>query len=326
LLARGTRAAYLREHGITLCDLSSGECYTTPIHLVNQLEPGDRYDQVITVVGKQYIPALLPSLATNPNVHNFLFVGNNAAGTAEYTRVLGKERVLFGFLSAAGTLSEQMVYFSASLDHTPARMVLGELDGQVTPRLLRIASVLHSAGFATDYSRDIDAWLKTHAALIVPLAGALYLCGCQLEHLAGTRDALVLYSRAVKELAAVLRKRQIAILPPRLGVMSRLPEPLFTYYLARRLGEPATRLGFLHAEKARDEMMHLAGELCDLAHQAGMPKRNFATLRAALDPQGPRLNLGSRKIPVDWHGIMLGGALLSALVIFIYSLNQRRLR
>jgi len=70
-----------------------------------------------------------------------------------------------------------------------------------------VAAALQSMpGFEIHVRTDMDVWLKYHAALLTPsLAAAFYACGEDRIRLAGTRDALVLALRAVREGFHVLR-------------------------------------------------------------------------------------------------------------------------
>jgi hypothetical protein len=51
-------------------------------------------------------------------------------------------------------------------------MPVGEPDGRATPRLERIVREFRTAGINTKAEPRIDAWLKTHAAFVVPLGRA----------------------------------------------------------------------------------------------------------------------------------------------------------
>jgi 2-dehydropantoate 2-reductase len=62
--------------------------------------------------------------------------------------------------------------------------------GKAPPGWKQSALVFQSAGIPVVACANMDAWLKTHAALILPIAGALYLAGGDMLHLADDRAAL----------------------------------------------------------------------------------------------------------------------------------------
>src|SRR5215468_1196736 len=79
LLARGQRFQDLREHGIVLADVLTGQATTTHVNVVDQLGPEDRYDLAVVVMGKHQVAAILPQLAANKQLPTVLFLHNNAA-------------------------------------------------------------------------------------------------------------------------------------------------------------------------------------------------------------------------------------------------------
>jgi 2-dehydropantoate 2-reductase len=136
LLARGQRLQDIREHGIALVDVLSGQATTTHVMVVEKLEPEDRYDLAIVVMGKHQVASVLPRLAANKQIPSVLFLHNNAAGPQEMIEALGHQRVLLGFAGAGGK-REGHVIDSLLIKRQPT--TLGELDGRTTPRLEQIA-------------------------------------------------------------------------------------------------------------------------------------------------------------------------------------------
>ena len=170
VLARGQRLADLKQYGLVMEDMLSGRRTVHPVQWVEQLKPEDAYDLVLVIMGKHQVASVLPPLAANRFTPNVLFMGNNAAGPGEVVDALGAERVLLGFPLAGGTIKGEVVYYGADVGPIQARAVIGEIDGAVTPRIRQIARVFESAGFRTEISPNMDAWLKVHAAVILPVA------------------------------------------------------------------------------------------------------------------------------------------------------------
>jgi 2-dehydropantoate 2-reductase len=205
ILARGQRLADIREHGIVLEEAITGHRTTTRVNVVEQIAPEDAYDLVIVLVLKNHVSEVLPALAANQHTPNVLFMGNNAAGPDEMTSTLGRERILLGFPGAGGTREGHVVRYIASSGRRRYATTMGELDGRTTPWLEQIAGVFESAGFPVTISPNMDGWLKTHVALILPMGGALYMAGLDNYRLARRRDAVVLMIRAMRESFRVLR-------------------------------------------------------------------------------------------------------------------------
>ncbi|MCD4788614.1 MAG: hypothetical protein K8R37_01340, partial [Bacteroidales bacterium] len=88
ILARGQRLADIREQGIVLEDVNTGNESITCVNIVEQLNPEDAYDLVVVMMPKNHIPEILPILAANRNTPNVLFMVNNAAGPDEMISAL----------------------------------------------------------------------------------------------------------------------------------------------------------------------------------------------------------------------------------------------
>ena len=327
LLARGQRLADLREHGIVLEDAITGHRTTTRVDVVEQLTPEDAYDLVIVLVPKNHVSEVLPSLAANRHTPNVLFMGNNAAGPDEMTSALGRERVLLGFPGAGGSREGHVVRYIAASGRRRFATTMGELDGRTTPRLERIIEVFESAGFPVTISPNMDAWLKTHVAFILPIGGALCMAGFDNYRLARTRDAVVLMVRAMREGFRVLRALNVPITPSSLKIFEWIPEPILVTLAQRRLDSEAVEAAFGHAKAARDEGRHLRNEFRALAHSSSVPTPTMDRLRTYVDQTVPPVPEGSAQIPMDWRGVWVGlGALAGALagLVLVWRLLRRR--
>jgi len=270
VLARGARLERIRRHGIELEDAVSGERARTPLHVVDRLDPADEHDVVLVILPKQRIAEVLPMLAANDRTPSVMFFGNNAAGPAAMTDALGHDRVLFGFPGAAAVPHEGAIrYVITSAREQPT--TLGELDGSKSARIVSIASALEESGFPVSVSTNIDAWLKTHVAKILPSVCALFQAGGRPEQLAADDEALRLMSRAIREGFQVLRAIGVPITPRNHRVFEWLPEPVLLFAMRRMLGAETAATKFGHAEQGRAEWILLRDEFREIIAQAEIP-------------------------------------------------------
>jgi 2-dehydropantoate 2-reductase len=317
VLARGQHLADIREHGIVLEDAATGQRTATRVDVVERLEPTDAYDLVVVLMRRNKIPAVLPVLAENRTTPDVLFMCNSAAGPDDMVNALGRKRVLLGFSGAGGYHKDHVVYFEVvSGKRQPT--VFGELDGRTTPRLKQIAEAFKNAGFPVAISDNMDAWLKTHGAEIIPTAGALYSAGIDNYRLARTRDSLVLMVRAIKEGYKVLRALSVPITPSNHKVFNWIPEPLIVVMMRRMLTTKTAETVLVgHASAARDEMTHVADELRALARKTSVPTPSMDRLYTHFDPAAPPIPDGSAQIPMNRLGLWFGLGVLMALIIVI---------
>lgn len=324
LLARGRRLAELRERGVVLQEFESGrqECVAVP--LTEHLAPEDAYDLVMVLVRKNQLESVLPALVENQSTPNVLFLMNNVEGPGHLVEALGRGRVLLGFPAAGGKRENGVVYYRV----VPGKAMpttLGEPDGSRSERLSRVAQVLEDAGLPVTTSANMDAWLKTHAAVVSPIANALYLAGGSAYRLARTRDGLVLMVRAIQDALRALQALHIPITPPWISALLWAPEPVLIPLLEKRLGSPLAELVLAsHANAARDEMRQLDVELHALVRRSGRDTAFLDILSSYLDPETPSIPEGQAALQLDWRPVLAAGMALVSAGLLAAWLAERR--
>lgn len=331
LLARGQRLSDLREHGLVLVDTQTGEQTVAQVDLVERLEAQDAYDLVLVILRKNRVRDILPILAENRCTPNVLFLMNNAAGPGELVEALGKERVLIGFPMAGGYRHGPVVHYLAGPPGKKAVIPYGEVDGWITERARQVGAVLASMpGFEAELHTDMDAWLKTHVALLMPsLAPAMFAAKLDNLRLARTRDLLVMVVRAIREGFQVLRALGIPVTPSKMKMYDWMPEPLLVWGFQKRLQNPLVRTAlFEHAGAAKDELQHLADEFLALRNQTTVSTPNIDRLYAYFNGETPPMPDGQTEMELDWRGMWAGLAGLAGVLalsgIAINNLRKRR--
>jgi 2-dehydropantoate 2-reductase len=323
ILARGDRAADLRDKGIVLEEAATGARTTTPIPVVERLDPEDVYDAALVMVRKDQLASILPILGANRGILSMLFMVNNAQGPELLIQGVGRERVLLGFAGAGGARAGNVVSYHV-LPAWQQPTTLGELNGARTPRLERLAITLRQAGFPVAISTRMDAWLATHVAWSAPLVHALYMVGGSTHALARTRDGVVLWVRAVRESYQALGALGIPITPAVLRLFQVIPEPLLVAFLRRLLATPTAELVIArHANAARAEYVQLGDELGDLARRAEVPTPAFDRLRPFVDPSATPIAEGAGELPMHWEELGIWLAALIALILTTGRLLRR---
>ncbi|MBN2388625.1 MAG: hypothetical protein JXB85_16530 [Anaerolineales bacterium] len=327
LLARGQRLDDLRKVGLVLADTRTGQETVAHPKIVERLRPQDAYDLVMVMMRKNQALEILPILAKNQHTPNVLFLMNNAAGPGELVAALGQERVVTGFPMAAAYRRGHVVhYLVGGPQGRDVAIPIGEVGGRITPRLQEVGRILASMpGFAVDLRVDMDAWLKTHVALLmVSLAPAMLAAGWDNLRMANTRDAMVLATRAVREGYRVLRALGYPIVPRRARIFERFPEPILVWGFRKRIADPRMRVVMLeHGAAARDEIKFLADEFMALKRKTSVPTPAMDHLFIYFDPDAQPMPEGSAWFPLDWRflwrvGGVLAGVLVLGMVLLVF--------
>lgn len=290
ILARGRRSADLREHGVVLQEGDRGPRTVTPVEVVERLDPDAGHDLVVVLVRAHQLTPVLEVLASSPATADVLFMLNHAAGPAPLTQAVGRERVVLGFPGAGGLLEGHVVrYLRPGLVGRLQPTTFGELDRATSPRLDRLAATFGSAGFPVATNPRMDAWLKTHAAVVVAAAAAVHAAEGDVHRLARSPAGLRLLVRAAREHLTVLRALGVPPTPAGQSlVLQRVPERLLVAALSRLLDTRAAELALdTRTDAARHEAIELAGQLAGLARLAGRATPAADRLRRHLDPATP---------------------------------------
>lgn len=315
LLARNKRAEELREHGIVLEAANTGRMETVHVNVKETLEPEDSYELVIMALRMNQIADALPILAANQHTPSILFLGNNPCGANDYSAALGRERVLLGFGTVGGVRRGHIIRYTAR-PGLYGRTTLGELDGRVSSRLVHVAIALTEARLGPQLAPNMDAWLKTHAAVINPLALAIYAAEGDNYRLARTQDGLLLAVRGIRESLRTLRELNIPIIPGYYRLLEWLPEPLEMVLLRGLVNTHAAEINIAgHANAARDEMWAVANEIETLTRATGRLTPALYNLRLWLDPAHTPLEDGSAALPVDMRAVWIAAGIAFGLAV-----------
>lgn len=269
LLARGSRLADLRESGLILRRSDTGGQTTRPVEALSELAGTDSFDLVVVPVRSGQLTSTLKILTGIPDRTDVLFFGNYCGRQAELIGAL-QGRFLQGFPAVGGVRDGPIVSY---VPISQQRTMLGEPDGQTTPRVQRLATMLDQAGFATSVTSRMDAWLLGHAAFIAPIGCALRLADVEPSRLADQRGLLRLMVRATRQGFQALDAENKIEIPANLRTLYlRLPTAFAVGYWKRVMAGPRGELWFAaHTRAAPEEMSELAESLRTAVRRTGQP-------------------------------------------------------
>jgi 2-dehydropantoate 2-reductase len=287
LLARNEHYEFLKEHGLVLVNEFSQERMVEPVKVVNTLGENVEYDLVITLMRKNSLKKLLPTLSQNKSIRNFLFMGNNGSGFEEYLKYLPKEKILFGFPGGGGSRMDHIAHFVDSDKPGGKRMpiTLGEIDGKMRERTRQIRQLFETSGVPVKMVDDMDSWLKYHIAFVLPVAGALLTSGDNYQ-LAKDKVTIRKYIHAVREGGRVLKSLGYKkSYNTKFKLFYLMPTGLIVNILSKVFNSKFAEVAMMmHARSAKDEMAELAKEFYVLKKQSKVATPHLDELMGAILP------------------------------------------
>jgi 2-dehydropantoate 2-reductase len=277
LLARGKRLEELKEHGLIIENLLEEKTINTKIDLIeNKLSEKDDFDLILVVMQKNHVQSILPDLAKYSTNATVVILGNNGTGIEEYKDILDAQRIILGFPGAAGKRDGYVM--RVVFDSEKSNITMGELSGEVTPRIQKIKKFLESAKIPVKLSENIDAWLKVHIALISPLANVYFYLKNQNKTMAEAPQGVEMATNAIIEGVKVLKKLGYPILPKKFRLILLFPRKLKKIIGDLHKGKWYDVALKSHAEYAKTEMRRIADEFQVLVKKAGISTPNINQL------------------------------------------------
>lgn len=181
VIARGTWAETLRTEGLRIRHYIQRK--DTVDHPRVLETPDDQpYDIVFAVMQYRQMEKILPDLA-RINSPVIVLTGNNLSAAEMESKILAAspaaKTVLFGFGSTAGVRENGKL----TTVHTgDGRLTLGKAQEEVPASVKALLKrVFSGSRLSVVYCDNMDAWLKYHAAFILPVVYLCYKTGCDLK-------------------------------------------------------------------------------------------------------------------------------------------------
>lgn len=271
MLSRSRRLAELQENGLTFHNSRTNNIDRADVKIINMLSNYDIYDYVFVTVRYEQIDQALLEIKNNLS-HNVITMVNNPFGYYKWEQILGKGRIIPAFPGAGGKIENGVLYYKLT-----TRLIqpttFGELSGEKSARIMELYEILKSAGFPVSICNNMDSWQKSHLAMVIPMANAIYFDGGDNYSTARNRQAIHNMSLSLKENFNFLKSTGI-ITPAKLNIFRMCPV-CFLSLLLKLLYKTkfAETLISNHANKARHEMSLLNNDFEKLAQEKGISLR-----------------------------------------------------
>lgn len=277
LLARNYRLRELNNNGLVLQKNGQKKAQKISIKIISELDEDDIYDFVFVTLRKEQVRDSLPILKKNKS-QNFVFMVNNPSGYDEWINALGFERIIPGFPGAGGKIENGIVFYeivSGLIQPT----TIGEINGSISIRIRDLRTILKNAGFHVSFSKNMDAWQKTHVALVGPLGDVIYFDGGNNYSVARNSLAIKQMNLSLKENFNFLKDSGIGIMPWKLNIIRLIPLWILNLIMKFTFNTKwAESVICNHALNARNEMKVISNEFIELAKSKGYNLNEFKKL------------------------------------------------
>jgi 2-dehydropantoate 2-reductase len=153
------------------------------------------------------------------------------------------------------------------------------LNGKKTERLEDLKNILRNSGFNVSISKKMDAWQKSHVAMVAPLGTAIYYDGGNNYSVSRNKEAISQMNKALKENFYFLKKSGIGIEPLKLNVFLILPLCILNIIMRIVFNTKwAETVISNHALNAKQEMELISNEFLELAEEKGFKLDEFRRL------------------------------------------------
>ncbi len=286
MLARGDRYSEIKSNGVVLVNPKTGKREVAKVNVIKTLESNDVYDYIFVVMQRTQVENVLPILSQNKS-SNIVFVVNTASGYADYVDAVGKNRVIIGFPSAGGERKngEVRYFIGRGLMRTFQTTTFGEYHCYKTERVNTVIKMFNQAGIPSVYCNNMDAWQKTHVAIVTSIGNSLYGHNCSNYKLSKSYSDISTMVKGIKEGFLVLNALNIKVTPSKLNYF-RFPVLLLTGVFKIVMGTQLAEITMAkHTSVAREEMIYLQNEFDELIKKSMISTPNIDILRTNLHKQ-----------------------------------------
>ncbi len=267
VLVRKGKQQQVEESGIAIhcADFRGGRKQITQIvfrpNVIEELSSQNDFEYIIVSTNNLYLKEVLPVLSQSAGKAHVLFFQNMWDDFEEIANHLSPEQYFFGFpFMVGGGRDSKSIYSAISglkYSHTP----LGELNGETTDRVQKIAKALEEANLKPIISTQIKVWLITHYAAAAGLSAGIIK--------AGGAKAFVGNSKIIRETIKSIREGLEVC--ERIGINTRTEKSNQLYYLPLFISIPIAKKVYAnealsimfdgHTKHSPDELKKMLGDI-----------------------------------------------------------------
>lgn len=269
LLARGKRYESLQLIGVIIKDVSTGKQTTNNVRLIQHLEPSDFYDLIIVTVRLNQLEPVIKILKQNVACNLIMFMLNNPGNMEHLVNELSPKHIILGFPGAGGT------YYDSRIDYIQIKQqktTIGEMDSKAANYTQEIKVLFERAGFETEISANMQAWLKSHAVFVACVSASIIKENGSSIQLGKNKSSIQEMVTAISEGFSACKKLRLPIKPTNLKIIFMImPKWFSVLYWQHTMQSKMATMGMApHANAAKDEMQLVAKKVLTLVHSSSI--------------------------------------------------------
>lgn len=209
-IARGEHLAALRAHGLQV-ESVHGDFVIAPATATDTPAAIGPVDYVLFATKTHHFDQALDAMRPLVGPETVVLPLQNGIDAAERTAAaLGRRHVIGGLCQVGSYIAAPGVIRQISQFR---KIVAGELDGQITPRVQAIVTALQAAGATAEVTAEIHKALWTKFIFIAPFSGVGAVARVPAGEIMACPETRRLLENAMIEVEAVARARGIALDP-----------------------------------------------------------------------------------------------------------------
>lgn len=258
VIARGEWARTLKTEGLRIHHYIQRKDTTDHPRVLESVND-ESFDLVFAVMQYRQMEKILPDLA-RINTPVVILTGNNLSAEEMEKYILENtptpKTVLFGFGSTAGTRENGKLTTVHTANGT---LTIGQAHNEVSDEIkTTLQQAFRHSKLSVSYCDDMDAWLKYHAAFILPVVYLCYKTGCDLSK--STREDRKLMLEAVTDAYYLLMSLGYPVRPKgdeksiQPGIVKEAIKGVIYLITKTRLGALCTSEHCKHAPKEMEDL------------------------------------------------------------------------
>jgi len=183
VLVRPGKKQRIDENGINIrcSDFRSGQKQIEQVvfrpKVIEKLTSSNDFEYIIVSTNCFHLKEILPVLAESAGKAHILFFQNRWNDFDEIAKHLSPERYFFGFPFMVGGGKDGQSIYSVISGLKQSSTPLGELTGENTIRVQKIAKALEEANLKPQIAQQIKVWLITHYVIAGALSAGIMKAG-----------------------------------------------------------------------------------------------------------------------------------------------------